>query len=387
MPSIFISYRRDDSTGSTGRLWDRLCAEFGKGQVFRDIDTIEPSADFVEIIEQTVAACDVVLVVIGKHWLTVCDEQGRPRIENPEDFVRLEVGTALSRTVRVVPVLVEGARMPRSDQLPAALADLSRRNALELPDRGFHQALDRLIALLRLNEAKVREQTEQERLARETEARELGERERLAHEAAIQERAEKERQIGGNETIVPGRRAAPAVAPRMAVPALRAGQTKVNPKDGLTYVWIPPGTFTMGCSRGDSECRENEEPAHQVTITTGFWIGQTPATQEAYQRVMGKNPSYFKGAQLPVENVNWDKARSYCQAVGMRLPTEAEWEYAARAGSTTSRYGDIDQVAWYTANSGSKTHEVAQKQPNAWDLYDMLGNVWEWTSDWYADKY
>jgi formylglycine-generating enzyme required for sulfatase activity len=138
---------------------------------------------------------------------------------------------------------------------------------------------------------------------------------------------------------------------------------------------------------GESESLDDEKPAHQVTITTGFWMGQSPVTQEAYQRVMGQNPSHFKGAQLPVENVSWDEAQIYCQAVGMRLPTEAEWEYAARAGTTGSRYGDIDQVAWYRTNSGGKTHEVARKLPNAWALYDMMGNVWEWTSNWYSDKY
>ena len=162
--------------------------------------------------------------------------------------------------------------------------------------------------------------------------------------------------------------------------------TKVNEKDGLTYVWIPPGTFQMGCSPGDSECDPDEKPAHQVTITKGLWMGRTEVTQEAYQRVMGTNPSKFKGAKLPAENITWDNARSYCQAVGMRLPTEAEWEYAARAGSKGSRYSDLDGIAWYSANGGSTTHDVAGKQANAWGLYDMLGNVWEWVADWY-DQY
>ena len=116
-------------------------------------------------------------------------------------------------------------------------------------------------------------------------------------------------------------------------------------------------------------------------------MGQTDVTQLAWRQVKGTDPSYFKGAQLPVETVNWSEAQSYCQALGMRLPTEAEWEYAARAGSTGSRYGDISQIAWFSANSVGKTHEVMQKQPNAWGLYDMLGNVWQWTADWYADKY
>jgi len=163
----------------------------------------------------------------------------------------------------------------------------------------------------------------------------------------------------------------------------KAGTTNVHPKDGLAYAWIPPGTFTMGCSPGDGECFKDENPAHQVTITKGFWIGQTDVTQEAYQRVKGANPSHFRGPKLPVDSISWNEAKSYCEAAGMRLPTEAEWEYAARAGITAIRYGDIDQIAWYSGNSGSTTHEVSRKEPNAWNLYDMLGNVWQWTADWY----
>jgi formylglycine-generating enzyme required for sulfatase activity/tRNA A-37 threonylcarbamoyl transferase component Bud32 len=161
--------------------------------------------------------------------------------------------------------------------------------------------------------------------------------------------------------------------------------SKVNPIDGLTYVWIPPGTFRMGCSPGDTEGRDNEKPPHEVTITQGFWIGQTPVTQEAYERVMGTSPSRFRGPKLPVDKVSWADARRYSEAVGMRLPTEAEWEYAARAGSTGSRYGAVDQIAWYLDNSGGQTHPVSGKQPNAWGLYDMLGNVWEWVAGWYGD--
>lgn len=172
----------------------------------------------------------------------------------------------------------------------------------------------------------------------------------------------------------------PAVQ-KPSVPQLRV---RTNPKDGLRYVWTPPGTFTMGCSPGDSERHDDEKPAHRVTITKGFWLGQTEVTQAAYQRVVGTDPSDFKGANLPVEQVSWDQAQAYCQAIGGRLPTEAEWEYAARAGSVQSRYGDIDRIAWYYGNSGGHTHEVAQKEANAWGLYDMLGNVWEWTADGYG---
>ncbi len=157
-----------------------------------------------------------------------------------------------------------------------------------------------------------------------------------------------------------------------------AGSKRANPKDGLTYVWIPPGTFQMGCSPGDNECYDDEKPPKPATIHKGFWLGESEVTQAAYQRVIGKTPSHFKGEDLPVEEVNRDEVQTYCQAVGGRLPTEAEWEYAARAETTGARYGELDRIAWYSKNSDSKTHPVKQKEPNKWGLYDMLGNVWEW---------
>jgi len=190
--------------------------------------------------------------------------------------------------------------------------------------------------------------------------------------------------FGGGHNPQPGANAPSPLAAQPDVSGHLPGATKVNPKDGLTYVWIPPGTFMMGCSPGDIECDNVEKPAHQVTITRGFWIGQTEVTQDAYQRVTGNNPSGFQGGRLPVESVTWDDARAYCQAAGMRLPTEAEWEYAARAGDTSARYGPLDSVAWSSEGISGHTHEVAQKQANAFGLYDMLGNVWEWVEDWYG---
>ena len=176
-----------------------------------------------------------------------------------------------------------------------------------------------------------------------------------------------------------------ATGPTARTPRVVAGSEKVNPKDGLTYVWIPPGRFVMGCSQADSECDFDEKPAHEVTITRGFWLGRTPVTQQAYQSVTGQNPSNSKGASLPVEYVNWDEAQAYCAAIGGRLPTEAEWEYAARAGSTGARYDNPDVVAWHSENSGGHTHEVAKKSANAFGLYDMLGNVSQWVADWYGN--
>jgi Sulfatase-modifying factor enzyme 1/TIR domain len=156
-------------------------------------------------------------------------------------------------------------------------------------------------------------------------------------------------------------------------------RTRTNPIDGMIYVFIPPGEFVMGCSPGDRECFDDEKPRRTVKIAHGLWLGQTPVTQAAWETVMHDNPSHFKGDQLPVESVNWAEAVDYCKAVGGRLPTEKEWEYVARAGTTGSHYGSLDGIAWHGRNSG-KTQPVGLKQANDFGLYDMLGNVFEWTT-------
>jgi formylglycine-generating enzyme required for sulfatase activity len=178
---------------------------------------------------------------------------------------------------------------------------------------------------------------------------------------------------------------------------LAAGEVMVNPIDELRYVWIPPGTFMMGCSPGDSECIDWEKPAHQVMISKGFWIGRTPVTVGAYKRFAGATgrqmppaPDFNNGwtnENVPIVGVTWDDAQTYCRWVGGRLPTEAEWEYAARGGNAEARYGPIDEIAWYRDNSGGRIHDVAQKGANGFGLFDMLGNVGEWVNDWFNPNY
>ena len=200
---------------------------------------------------------------------------------------------------------------------------------------------------------------------------------------------------------------------------------KKNARDGLTYVWIPAGKFTMGCDLPD--CRPNEKPLHEVTITKGFYLGQTETTVDAYKRFvaaigagMPAEPYWnsrplnqgWKSGVSPMNQVSWNDAAKYCEWIGGRLPTEAEWEYSARAGSTSVRYGDLERIAWYADNAGNaridaltifntdsehyedrimkngaSIHPAGLKAPNAFGLYDMIGNVWEWVADYFDEKY
>jgi hypothetical protein len=145
---LFISYRRDESAGYTGRIADRFTEHFGKDRVFRDIDSIEPGLDFAEAIESAIGSSGVMLAVIGKNWLTATDAAGRKRLQDPHDYVRMEIAAALQRNMRVIPVLVQEASMPDTDELPEDLAPLTRRNAYELHDSSWGDDVGRLISAL-----------------------------------------------------------------------------------------------------------------------------------------------------------------------------------------------------------------------------------------------
>ena len=142
--NIFINYRREDSSGHAGRLFDALNAHFA-GRVFMDIDTLEPGVDFAEVIEQAVGSCEVLIVIIGREWLHIKNAAGRRRLDDPADFVRLELESALTRSIRVIPVLVQSATMPSTEELPPSLARLARRNAIELSDARWAYDVDRLL--------------------------------------------------------------------------------------------------------------------------------------------------------------------------------------------------------------------------------------------------
>jgi TIR domain len=145
---IFISYRREETSYPAAWLYDRLAQRFGSGQVFKDVDSIQLGDDFVEVIHRAVGSCDVLLALIGDQWLTITDRHGRRRLDNPDDFVRLEIEAALTRNVRVIPILVEDAPMPRPEELPESLTRLVRRQALELSPERFEFDTNRLLRVL-----------------------------------------------------------------------------------------------------------------------------------------------------------------------------------------------------------------------------------------------
>jgi formylglycine-generating enzyme required for sulfatase activity len=176
---------------------------------------------------------------------------------------------------------------------------------------------------------------------------------------------------------------------------------------GMKLVLIPKGTFMMG-SPETEQGRQKNEDQHEVTISKDYYLGVYEVTQAQYEKVIGKNPSHFQGAivgnenaDLPVENVSCDDAVVFCKKLSdlpeemkagrvYRLPTEAEWEYACRAGSKTAYLFDdeeglLPEYGWFNRNSSNRTHTVGLLEPNAWGLYDMHGNVWEWCSDWYGE--
>ena len=177
----------------------------------------------------------------------------------------------------------------------------------------------------------------------------------------------------------------------------------MHPKDGLEYVWIPRGKFLMGAVPGDEDANNHEKPQHHVTITKGFWLGRTPITVAAYKRFaqqtsneMPTPPNFNRGwgkDDHPIVNVTWDEAKAYCQWAAGRLPTEAEWEYAARGGKEGLKYPWGNGITHENANYGkgtegtTSTSSVGSYPPNGFGLCDMAGNVWEWVADWYEENY
>jgi hypothetical protein len=383
-------------------LSDHLSDHFSSNQIFMDVDSIDLGEDFVTTIEETVGSCDVLIAVIGKAWLTSSDQEGRRRLDNPEDFVRIEIATALKRGIRVIPVLVDGVEMPRAGDLPDDLKALIRRNALQLSHERFRTDSERLESAIE----RALEKTTAEQREREEEGRLKAKR----AETEAKERVERERQS----------------------PLERA--TKEHPwVNSLGMKFVPVAGTQVLFSVWDTRVQDFEAFVADTNYdaTGGMWsLGKDGLEQRGGT---WREPGFSQGPTHPVVGVDWNDAKKFCewltrreQGSGMlprgwvyRLPNDAEWSAGVglqgeKGNNPQEKDGKIKLYPWgkewpppkgagnYAGEESKigeepsdravikgyndgypRTSPVGSFAANANGLYDMGGNVWQWCEDWY----
>jgi formylglycine-generating enzyme required for sulfatase activity len=389
---VFISYRRDDSAGHAGRVHDHLERVFGPDLLFMDVDAIPLGANFVEVLGEEIAKCDVMLVIIGPRWFDARDENGNRRLENPNDFVRIEIGAALKRDITVIPILLEGTRLPKRDQLPDDLKQLTRRQALDVRHASFSNDMARLIT--RLKGAQLRPQPGPDVPSLADRHRAEG---RMKVDAAIIHGAPDDWFLPGNGKV----------------------EWFQDHEHGPEMVVVPAGSFLMGSPENELERGDSEGPQHPVTIARPFGVGRHAVKRgefaafvkdtgyESEGETLWRDPGFPQDDNHPVVCVNWEDATAFVAwlsdkaARNYRLLTEAEWEYAARAGSTapfwwgstiTPAQANYDGTHVYgsTGLEGEyreQTVAVGDFSANPWGLHQMHGNVLEWCEDVWHDNY
>jgi formylglycine-generating enzyme required for sulfatase activity len=469
---VFINYRRVESLNQAQHLKTLFDKAFGEKRVFLDVRGIEGGENWLQTLERQVAACDAMVVLIGKEWTNLKDEHGNRRLDNPHDKVRFEISQALLRNLPIVPVSIDGAAIPKAAQLPDSLMQLALIQAMPLRAESFTQDAAAIIERLRVLLAKLRQRgipmwpaglgflaaltagvatgpmilnqlglpllgdeqlrrslAETQRRVDEAEngARAAGQRlaeaeltaksAETAHQSTLQRlsAAEKERDsiserlaIAQKERDEARRDVASAnvkirdLEARIA-PTAAAGRTIRGCSDCPEMVVVPAGKFMMGSVNANAD----EKPVHDVTIPQPFAAGKYEVTFAEWEACVAgggclsnKSPGdagWGKGRR-PAINVSWNDAKEYVSWLSRktgqsyRLLTEAEWEYAARARSA-SAYAWGDNIGTGNANCegcGSQwdkqTAPVGSFAPNAFGLYDMHGNVWEWCEDnWHND--
>ena len=472
MSTVFISYRRENTAGEARALFNDLAARLGENSVFMDVDSIALGRDFRSVLQETTASCDLMLVLIGRNWADAKDEGGRVRLENPADYVRLEIESALRRDIAVTPVLVQEAHMPTPEDLPGEIRDLAYRNGFELSHNRWESDVGEMVRRLDLDGPEGRHQVKPIVLEQSAPGR-SGSRDISAVPTIPQ--ATPQRELVGRRVRLTRRQtigvaalavvgtgaaiAAPSIRRLLSKPALRTisfdaesvderGMRKASEKysaaiftealglgAGLDMVSIPAGSFTMGSPSEEPERQPNEGPQHHVTLAS-FFIGAFPVTQAQWTAVvlahpgriyrdLDPKPSFFRDIDLPVESITWNEAEEFCLRLAAitgrsyRLPSEAEWEYACRAGTTTPfNFGltITPELANYCGTGGAICGESDGRSiasdvyyglkydsgayghgpagifrgtttrpgtfpPNRFGLYDMHGNVWEYCLD------
>lgn len=388
---IFISYRRADSQWAAARLHDTLANAFPDDHLFMDVEHIAPGQDFVDVLADQVGACDVFLALVGPDWLTLTNEAGNRRLDDPDDFVRIEIASALTRVETLtIPVLLDGASPPTEAALPPDLTPLARRQFLRLTHEGFRSEVQLLVEAIR---------------------------EKLAS-APAQETTDPKRPF--NWRIPAGL----AAATLIGVAGFLGWQAATTPPDPSgtpdlasfrecescpEMIAIPAGSYMMGSAPDDPFRSESEGPQRQMTIPK-FALASTELTRLKYDAcaeagACEKLPRFGQTKPGdPATHIRWIDAQAYVAWLNTlvpgtpyRLPSESEWEYAARAGTTTLYpWGDEPDRAF--ANLGREiccigsaegpdkwegVAPVARFKPNPWGLYDMMGNLSEWMQDVY----
>ncbi len=391
---IFISYRRADSQWAAARLYDALSAAFPDERIFMDVEQIAPGQDFVEVLERQVGACDVFLALIGPEWLSMQTDAGARRIEEKQDFVRIEIASALVKpNTVVIPVLLDGAKPPAPGDLPEELRPLARRQFARLTHEGYRQEVGKLIDAIR------------DALGAGVAARAAPPKPRRDFRRPVL--------IGLAALVLAG--CAAFAYERLTRPADPAGTPDLavftECPDCPEMVAIPAGSFMMGSPETEPDRLSQEGPQRQVTVPR-FAIAKTETNWALFAACVAEGAcAKLQDDGLPKEGMpaagpSWDDAKAFAAWVNSkvpgepyRLPTEAEWEYAARGGTDTP-YSWGETWDYAKANLGREiccigaaegadewvgAAPIGRFPPNPFGLLDMAGNLAEWVEDVYRD--